>query len=344
MFEFTNPWFFLLFIPLTMTLLIAVKRRPATISFSDAAHLREAGAKSGFSLIRSFPDLCLFLAGAAMITALAGPRKGIGIVKQRAEGIDIILAIDVSGSMEVIDIPEKYKTNEALQRAFNKGLLPNRINVAKRELKEFVKSRPNDRLGLIAFAGLPFTVCPPTLDHDFLTGHLDMLKAGMFSETAGGTALASPIAIATNNLKKSDAKRRVMVLFTDGANTVDDVITPTQAAELANDYNVTIYTVGIGSERALRKGFFGRYEPAQSDLDESLLKEVAKLTDGLYIKAADEDKFKEAMAQISKLEKTTIIQPEFTTYKSLFPKLIILALILGALSFFLEHTFCLRIP
>ena len=206
------------------------------------------------------------------------------------------------------------------------------------------KIRPNDRLGLIAFAGLPFTVCPPTLDHDFLTGHLDILEAGMFSQTAGGTAPASPIAIATNNLKKSDAKRRVMVLFTDGANTVDDVITPAQAAELADDYNVTIYTVGIGSDRALQKGFFGRYQMGSSDLDEEILKEIAELTDGLYIKAADQDKFKEAMEQINKLEKTTIIQPEFTTYKELFPKFLILALILGALSFLLEHTFCLRIP
>ena len=141
MLEFTNPWFFLLFIPLTIVLLIAVKRRPATISFSDSEHLKEAGAKSGFSLVRSFPDLLLFLAGAAMIVALTGPRKGVGIVKQRAEGIDIILAIDVSGSMESIDLPEKYKTNQEIQRAFDKGALPNRIKVAKRELKEFVKNQ-----------------------------------------------------------------------------------------------------------------------------------------------------------------------------------------------------------
>ncbi len=342
--EFTSPWFFLLLIPLTIITIVALRRRPAAILFSDTQSVKESGGKVAFSWLRACPDLLFFVAGLMIVIALAGPRKGIGLVKERTEGIDIMLVLDVSGSMQTIDIPEKYKTGPEIQRAYDKGDLKNRMEVAKRELEHFVKNRPSDRIGLISFAGLPFTVCPPTLDHDYLTGHLQLLKAGMFDRTAGGTGMASPIAIATNSLKASDSKRRVIVLFTDGANNIEDTITPEQAAELAANYNITIYTVGIGSDRAIVIDSFFGARSVKDEFDEPLLQAIAEKTNGIYMKAADEDRFRDTMEKINKLEKVTIIQPRFTTYKLLFSGFLLAAIILVALAFILEHTVCLRIP
>jgi Ca-activated chloride channel family protein len=273
------------------------------------------------------------------------PRKGIDRVKQRADGIDIVLAIDVSGSMQAIDIPDELQTSDQLTEAYQNGKLENRMRVAKEELRKFVNKRPNDRIGLIAFAAKPFTICPPTLDHDFLLGHLQMLKAGMFSRIANGTGLASPIAIATNNLKNSDAKRRVMVLFTDGSNNINTTITPKQAAQLAADYNIIIYTVGIGSSRIIINDMFGNPRvQTDQEFDDQMMKEIAKYCDGIYLKAQDQKAFAKAMEQINKLEKTTIIQNKFTNYKQLHQPLIFSGLILLLLAFLLQQTYCLRIP
>ena len=342
--ELQHPLYLLLFLPLIIVFVISLKRKPATLSFSNIEAMKQAGANP-FSWRRQLPNILIFIATGFFIIAMTQPRKGIDKVKQRADGIDIILAIDVSGSMEAIDIPEKLKTTEELTAAFNSGKLKNRMDVAKDELKKFVEKRPSDRIGLIAFAGKPFTICPPTLDHDFLTGHLQMLKAGMFAQTAGGTGLAAPIAIATNNLKTSDAKRRVMVLFTDGSNNVESTITPQQSAQLASDFNIIIYTIGIGSSRVIRNDMFGK-PSVQNDreFDDRLMKEIAKLCEGEYIPARDQDAFVRAMDQVNKLEKTTIIQNQFTNYKDLHLPLILVGLLLLLVAFLLQNTYSLRIP
>jgi len=342
--ELQQPLYLLLFVPLIIFFIISLKRKPATLSFSNIEVMKQTGAQL-FSWRRQFPNILIFIATSFLIVAMTQPRKGIDKVKQRADGIDIVLAIDVSGSMQAIDIPEKLNTTEELTDAFNSGKLKNRMEVAKDELKKFVKKRPSDRIGLIAFAGKPFTICPPTLDHDFLLGHLQMLKAGMFAQTAGGTGLAAPIAIATNNLKTSDAKRRVLVLFTDGSNNVESTITPQQAAQLASDYNIIIYTIGIGSSRVIVNDLFGQ-PSVQNDreFDDRLMKEIAKLCEGEYIPAKDQEAFAKAMDQVNKLEKTTIIQNKFTNYKDLYLPLILIGLVLLLLAFFLQQTYCLRIP
>ncbi len=342
--ELQQPLFLLLILPLIILFIVALRRKIPTLMFSNTEAIKKAGA-THFSYRRNAPLFLVFIATLLFIVALTGPRKGIDKIKQRTDGIDIMLAIDVSGSMEAIDIPAQYDTSEKLSAAYNSGALKNRMEVAKKELENFVSKRPSDRIGLIAFAGQPFTVCPPTLDHSFLTGHLQMLKAGMFSQTAGGTGLASPIAIAVNSLKKSDAKRRVMVLFTDGSNNVDAAITPLQAAKMASDYKITIYTVGIGSGRVIRKSPFGQ-PSVQNDqeFDEELMKEIAKNCSGLYLRANDQDDFVEVMNQINTLEKTTIIQSQFTNYNDLFTPLVLAGLILLLLAFLLQNTLSLQIP
>jgi Ca-activated chloride channel family protein len=342
--ELQTPLYLLLFIPLLLVFFISLKRKPATFKFSNIESMKAAGAHP-FSWRRQLPNTLLLGATSLFIIAMTQPRKGVDKIKQRADGIDIVLAIDVSGSMQAIDIPDKLQTSDQLTKAYQNGKLENRMQVAKEELRKFVNKRPNDRIGLIAFAGKPFTICPPTLDHDFLLGHLQMLKAGMFSRTAGGTGLASPIAIATNNLKNSDAKRRVMVLFTDGSNNIDTTITPKQAALLAADYKIIIYTVGIGSSRIIINDMFGNPQvQTDQEFDDQMMKEIAKCCDGIYLKAQDQEAFAKAMDQVNKLEKTTIIQNKFTNYKQLHLQFILSGLILLLLAFLLQHTYCLRIP
>ncbi len=320
-----------------------MRRKPATILFSSTHNLKKSKAHY-FSWRRSLPVFFYFFSGLFLILALTGPKKGVGLIQERSEGIDIILALDVSGSMKSMDIPSKMNSVDEINRALQSGDLKERMDVAKSGLEKFVDARSQDRIGLIAFAGLPFTVCPPTLDHQFLKANLKNLSAGMFSRTAGGTGIASPIAIATNSLKSSTAKRRVMVLFTDGENTVDDIITPIQAADLALNCDITIYTVGIGSNRAIQKGFFGRPEIVNNSFDRQLLQDIAEKTKGIYLGVEDKDSFAEAMEQINKFEKTTIIQPKFTSYKELYPILLVIAIILLAIGFTLEQTYSLRIP
>ena len=144
--------------------------------------------------------------------------------------------------------------------------------MAKEEIIKFIEKRPNDRIGLVGFANLPYSACPPTLDHGWLIQNMNRLEPGVIGDKTG---IAGPIASAVQRLKNSDSKRRVIVLFTDGSNNVDARVSPRQAAKLAKEFNIIIYTVGIGSNRAyaLQRGFFGtQFTEVQGEFDEKLLK------------------------------------------------------------------------
>jgi Ca-activated chloride channel family protein len=235
---------------------------------------------------------------------LARPRHGLEEIRHRAEGIDIMLAIDLSGSMSAYDIPKNVSTQGELEALMKSGALKNRIAIAKAEIRKFIEARPNDRIGLIGFGPLPYAACPPTLDHAWLLAHLDSLDAGIIGD---GTGIAGPIASATQRLKASEAKRRIVVLFTDGSNNVNAKVTPRQAAKLASSFDVIVYTVGIGSPNAavLRDGFFGRqFVQLQDEFDEPLLRDISSTTGGRYYKASDAEGMAQAMSEIDKLEKT----------------------------------------
>ncbi|MEA2013619.1 MAG: VWA domain-containing protein [Verrucomicrobiota bacterium] len=338
-----SPWYILMLIPLLICGILAFRKRPPSIIFSSLKIFKSTGKRT---FNRTHIPLILQIIGIVfLIYALMRPQKGIERFVEKAEGIDIMLLLDVSGSMKAYDVPASIITNDELERAYNSGKLKNRMMVAKNELKKFVERRPNDRIGLIAFSGHPYSVCPPTLDHDFLTGHLKNLESGMLTD---GTGIASPVAIGTSQLKDSKSKRKIMVLFTDGENNVDTDITPRQAAKLAKTFDLTLYTVGVGSDRAVfpRRSFFGgtSLQAAPNSLDSELLEDMADATGGRFFKAEDSDGFKNVMEEIDKLETTSMEQPRYLSYKERFTSWLLAGMILILLSFLLEYTLTLKIP
>ena len=347
MFRFALPWFLLLYLPYAVLLVMALRKRLPTIRIPWARPFKEANPGGRLHAATGIPFFLHAIGVALLIFALARPQKGIELLKQKAEGIDIMLAIDLSGSMEAIDIPNngKFKIMKDVKDALQSGELKERIEIAKEEIRKFIERRPNDRIGLIAFAPLPYVACPPTLDHAWLFAHLDNLQAGIIGDATG---IAGPIASAVHRLKDSKAKRKVVVLFTDGSNNVDARITPRQAAKLAKTFNVVIYTVGIGSPNA----YVIRHDPFRgqvllqlgSQFDEKLLKDIASITGGRYYPAADSKGLEKAMREIDKMEKTSQEQPIYVDYSELGPKFVLAGLILILLAFFLENTSALRIP
>ena len=342
MFEFAYPslLFLLLLIPLLWLYLAVLKKEPSL----TVSSVRVFGVKSKKKFRRlPFTDYLLLLAGVLLIIALARPRKGDERVVVRSNGIDIIIAIDMSGSMQAIDVPRDITSSTALFEAIKKREVVNRLEVAKREITRFIESRPNDRIGLLGFADLAYSFSAPTLDHKWLIERLDQLEPGMIGDATG---IASPVASAVSRLKESKAPRRVLVLFTDGANTAENRITPEQAAMLAKDFNVIIHTVGIGSTNAyvLDETFGSRFVPVGDSFDEKLLRSLAEKTGGNYFHAADAEGMKKVMNEINQLEKTTVEQPKYVEYKEFAPSLCAVALLLIAFSLLTSSTVRLRIP
>ena len=339
-----HPYLLFLLLPLLLLFFAAWKRRGGAVQVSSVQPFREAeGGKEKFNVRKFLPLLFYTLCGAAVIFAMTQPREGLEEIRRRTEGIDIIIAIDLSGSMAVYDAPSGTSEN-AVANSISSGRLKNRLETAKEEIRNFIEARPNDRIGLIAFAPLPYAVCPPTLDHAFLLTHLDELKVGMIGDRTG---LAGPVASAAQRLKDSDSKRRIVVLFTDGVNNVQAKVTPLQAAKLADSVGVTVYTVGIGGDNsyAVQQDLFGtRLARVQQPFDEDLLKEMADSAGGKYYHAADAKGMRNAMKEIDKLEKTSVEQTVILNWKEFYPVITLLAVVFLLAGFFLEHTFCLRLP
>jgi len=339
-----SPWFAVLFPVVACAVVVAIRRRRPAVTVSTTGPFRKATSPLRWWHPLRWPILIAGLGLACLTVAMMRPQKGIERLVERTKGIDIMLVLDVSGSMQAYDAPNALDSLEAVEHALNTGRLKARIDVAKKELRRFVENRPNDRIGLLVFARLPYTVCPPTLDHDYLLNHLKMLDAGMLPD---GTGLAAPIASATTRLKDSPAKRRVMVLFTDGENNVDAEITPRQAAKIAHTYRIVAYTVGIGSSRAVMRvnRFFGpQIQPARAGLDAALLKDIADTTGGRYFAARDPAGFRRAMHEIDSMEKTTIEAPHYLDYRERFFPWLAIGVALILLAFLLECTFLLQVP
>lgn len=343
MFEFAYPWvlalLLLLLLPVGYYLLF---RRPRpTVRVSSDAVFAAVGRRRPADW---FVHLPLLLALALLLLALARPRFGDERVVVRAEGIDIVLVIDLSGSMAAVDPPPEIRTLRALGEAVESGKVKNRLEVAKDELRKFINGRPNDRVGLIGFAEMPYNFAPATLDHGWLLAILARFEPGMIGDRTG---IAAPLASAVVRLKDSPAPRRVAVLFTDGSNNVEDRITPEQTAELAKESGVIIHTVGIGSSNAYAQvEFFGRkqWQPVRDTFDEEMLKSIAGNSGGQYFRARDAAGLKRVMDEINQLESTSFEQPKHVEYREWGPRLAVLALGLAVLAFALAHTWKLKLP
>lgn len=339
MFEFAYPWVLLLFLLMPLWYWYDCRKKSPVIAVGSVRPFRAAGRRK-FNWIRLFYGIGLCL----LILALARPRFGDEKVVIRAKGIDIILALDLSGSMAAIDVPKDITDSKTLVRKIQSGELGNRLTVACKELERFVNGRPNDRIGLIGFGPMAYSFVPPTLDHGWLTGQLERLKPGIIGDMTG---IAAPLASGIHRLKNSPAPRRVIVLFTDGQNNVENAITPQQTAELGKAENVTIHTVGIGSNNAfVPVNQFGRtsFHPVADSFDEAMLKAIAANSGGQYFHAEDADGLRRVMDDINRLETTSFEQPKYVEYRENGPAFALAALAFLFLGFFLEHTWKLRVP
>ena len=343
---FAHPYMFFLLVPLALVLLrawfkpVPALRVPSLRPFKAASK----GKLSRINLRKLVPFLLYSIGGVMLIVALAGPREGMEEIRRRADGIDIMVALDLSGSMRAIDVPPGIRTERELEVAMASGKVKDRLGTAKEEIAKFIKARPNDRIGLIAFAPLPYVVCPPTLDHAWLIANLDRLESGSIGDATG---IVGPVASAVQRLKDSDSKRSIIVLFTDGANNVNAKITPRQAAKLANTFDITLYTVGIGSRNSVMKldSMFGSsFQRVEGSFDEKLLQEMADTTGGVYYKAADGESMAKAMAQIDQLEKTSVEQNIIVNWKEFYPLFCWLAIAFLLIGFAYEHALRVSVP
>lgn len=262
------------------------------------------------------------LAIAFVVMALARPQSSSSWQDITTEGIDIVLAIDISGSMLAQD------------------LKPNRIEASKRVAMDFIDSRPNDRMGLVIYAGESFTQCPLTTDHDVLKNLFFDIKNGMIDD---GTAIGMGLATSINRLKDSEAKSKVVILITDGTNN-RGAVPPLTAAEIAKTFGVRVYTIGVGTKGKAPYPYtdgFGRKQVVMQDvtIDEETLKEIAKTTGGVYFRATDNDKLQTIYEDIDKLEKSKIEVTEFRKKSEEFFPFLAAAFALLALEYLLRNTY-----
>jgi len=260
-----------------------------------------------------------------LIVALARPQLGNTTTEIKASGIDIMLAVDVSGSMQAMDFTLH-------------GNPVDRLDVVKSVVDQFIDARPNDRIGLIAFAGRPYLVSPLTLDHDWLRNRLDSLSIGMIED---GTAIGSAIGAGVNRLRDEHAKSRIMILLTDGMSNAGKV-PPLIAAEAAEALKIKIYTIGAGTRGEAPMPIvdsFGhkRLVRARVDIDEDTLTKVAQMTGARYFRATDTQSLKEIYNEINKMETTTRTIKNFEHYRELFPFPVLAALLLFSIELLREN-------
>ena len=304
---FAQPWLLLLLLLLPLLALLQGGRGAApAVIFSSLKPLQALG-RIRRSRVGAWLTSLLLLALALLITAMARPQSGKVISHVEASGIDIMLAIDVSRSM----LAEDFTVG---------GERANRVTAVKQVTEKFIEGRPNDRLGILCFAGRPYLVSPLTLDHDWLLQNLERVKIGLVED---GTAIGSAIASAANRLKDKEAKSKIIVLLTDGDNNAGK-ITPAFAAEAAKALGIKIYTIGAGT-----RGFapmpvqdmFGRtmYRNVKVEVDEETLKKIAEVSGGQFYRATDTKTLNQIFEQIDKLEKSTVELSQYKQYRDLFP-------------------------
>lgn len=258
----------------------------------------------------------------SLIVALARPQISNSWQSINQEGIDIVMAIDISGSM------------------LSKDFRPNRLEASKKVAQKFVKKRPNDRIGLVIYGGKSFTQCPLTSDHTILNKLFNEVKYGLIQD---GTAIGEGLATAVNRLRESDAKSKVVILLTDGSNNQGSV-TPVTAAEIAHTMDVKVYTIGVGTngkaKTPIAKKVNGEliYDYREVKIDEKTLKAIAKKTGGRYFRATDNKKLNEIYDEIDKLEKTAFEVYSFQKPEDAFMPWIILGCVFLLFEYILQYT------
>lgn len=315
-FDWEQPlWFFalggiLLIFLLRWIILSRVRQRlPIALTKKDIK-------SDPISLVRFIPPTLFFIVLSLIITALARPQSTNEQVEQWSEGIDIMLTIDISESMQI----EDFK--------------PNRLEAAKEVARNFVAGRFQDRIGLVVFSGDAFSRSPLTTDYELLNSYIDEISFDLIENR--GTAIGSSIAVSTNRLRESDSKSKVMILLSDGDNTAGN-IDPITAAKLAQAYNIKIYTIAIGKEGKVPFGtdFFGRPRYVENTLDETNLREIANIGSGKFYRVSDKEALEQVFDEIDRLEKAEIKETRYkdtTDYYAVYLRWALLVLTLWLLT------------
>lgn len=320
--EFAHPLFFwlLLVIPVMVAWYIWREQKlQGTLSVSAVKGF-SISSKSILPRMRHLGIVLRSLAVAALIVALARPQTSLSWQNTTTEGIDIVIASDISGSMLAEDFT------------------PNRLEAGKNIAIDFIKARPDDRIGLVIFSGESFTQCPLTIDHDVLINLFKDVKNGMIDD---GTAIGMGLATAVNRLKDSEAKSKVIILLTDGSNNTGS-IPPITAAEIAKQFNIRVYTVGIGTHGyapyPVQTPFGIQYQRMPVDVDEGTLTKIANITGGKYFRATDNRTLKNIYEHIDQMEKAKIAVTQYHKKTELFLPFALIALLCLTVEFLIKNT------
>jgi Ca-activated chloride channel homolog len=273
--------------------------------------------KINLTRLRHIPMLLQLLGLFFLIFALARPQSTHNVVEKNTEGIDIMMVMDVSGSMETDD------------------LQPDRLTVAKDNAMEFIKGRKGDRVGIVLFAEAAFSYAPLTLDYEWLTKLIKDINFSVLPKQ--GTAMGSAVSVGINRLRESKTSSKILIVFTDGANNRGE-IDPLTAARLAQNYGIKIYTIGVGKNSYMRETAQGP-QKVVSDLDEETLEQMASITNGKYFRADNEAKMTTIFQEISTLEKSKINEDLFRDAQDLYPAFVKMSILCFLLAFGLMLTF-----
>jgi Ca-activated chloride channel family protein len=340
--QFANPYFLLVLLVIPVMAWMHGERGGApAVEFSSTSLLRSLG-RSAESKSGNFMSGLMFLGLASLIIGMARPQGGKTTTQMQASGIDIMILLDVSGSM----LTEDYFTSD--------GQRTNRLDAVKEVTKRFIEGRPNDRIGLMAFASRPYLVSPLTLDHDWLIQNLDRVHIGQVED---GTAIGSAIAAGLNRLNDPTSKSKVLILLTDGVNNCGKVM-PETAAGAAKALGVRLYAIGAGTNgdapvpifepntETPRMDPYGKpmYITVHVEFDAAQLRRVAQIADGHFFMAKDMQTMRDIFSEIDKLEKSTVKYKQTREYTDLYPWFIMTGLALVTLEMALGQTVWRRLP
>ena len=325
---FDNPWYLLLLlllIPAIVWYILKHKKAQASMDISST----EAFDKLPLTYkahLRHVVFALRMLVVACVIVILARPMTTDSWQKSSTEGVDVVVALDISGSM--------------LSRDFS----PNRLEAAKNVAAQFIAGREFDNIGLVIFAGEGFTMCPMTTDHAVLLNLLKDVECGMLND---GTAVGDGLATAVNRIKDGPAKSKTIILLTDGTNNAG-VVDPITAAEIARNFGIRIYTIGVGTKgmapSPVMTPYGIRYQSMPVEIDEDKLRRIAAIGDGQYFRATDENVLKNVFAEIDRMEKTKLSVQQFSRREEAYMPWALVAIFLLAVEIFLRYTLLRNIP
>lgn len=327
--KFENPnvlWFLLLLVPMVGYYVFRTWQGRAAVQISSIRGV-ESASKTPSYYLRHIPFVLRLCVVSLIVVAMARPQSSEDRTNVNAEGIDIVMALDISSSM--------------LARDFQ----PDRLVAAKDISSKFILERPTDRIGLVVFAGEAFTQSPITTDHVSLVNLLNQIQSGMIQD---GTAIGNGLATAVNRLKESDAPSKVIVLLTDGVNNSGQ-IDPTSAADIAAEFGIRVYTIGVGTEGVAPYPAYDAwgnivFQNAKVEIDEAILRGISEKTGGKYFRATDNTKLTEIYSEINKLEKAKVEVENFTKFSEVFHPFLLLALGLLILELICRYVIFRQIP